>query len=385
MPDEPLTDERLAAEVAPSTRYRPQLVAEGHVPTIAETGHETPAWGVHCYACSVQAEDYVWPCRESVDYEVPAELVALDDLTAARAEVARLTALITAPDGGGIPAPLLLEMLSMANHAEGLDVADYELLDHHRTETYRMVAESVWSVAREQVEELTAEVQRRGEANRELSALYADTCRKLDAANAVLKAIDEHVGLMESEIGDHQDHDYNVRDHDETLQAGHTSGRDAEHERITYDLRRLLGAVPAAPVPAPAELCAMKGCHADAVTWGVCGPHFDATETCDAAGHDPIECSCELTAADAPVTDLAAAPVVAEATQAKPRIWPCGDPRCDTMHCPRCGKHCGGQGHYTGWCANRRGPGPSHMCCPDACELTQPDAVPAAAADRPVA
>lgn len=61
-----------------------------------------------------------------------------------------------------------------------------------------------------------------------------------DAAYAALKAIDEHVTGMWTEIGDHQSHDYDVNDHDETLQAGHTAGRDAEHERITYDLRELL-------------------------------------------------------------------------------------------------------------------------------------------------
>lgn len=119
--DEPLT-------AALRAYYRPQLVADGHVPTIAETGHETPTWGVRCYACSRQAEVYVWPCREGVGYEVPAEVVSLDDLTAARAEVARLTALITAPDGTDIPEPLLLELLAMANHAEGLDVPDDALL-----------------------------------------------------------------------------------------------------------------------------------------------------------------------------------------------------------------------------------------------------------------
>jgi hypothetical protein len=66
-----------------STKYRPQLVADGHVPTIAEM-HDR-RWGVQCHACSQQAEDYVWPCREGVTYEVPAELVAASELETARA------------------------------------------------------------------------------------------------------------------------------------------------------------------------------------------------------------------------------------------------------------------------------------------------------------
>lgn len=59
-----------------TTKYRPQLVADGHIPTIAEMGSDTPTWGVMCHRCSQIAEDYVWPCREGVDYDVPAELVA---------------------------------------------------------------------------------------------------------------------------------------------------------------------------------------------------------------------------------------------------------------------------------------------------------------------
>lgn len=78
--------------------------------------------------------------------------------------------------------------------------------------------------------------QEQGPAAHEIQRLRTD----LAAAYAVLKAIDEHVTGMESEIGDHQDHAYDVNDHDETRQAGHTAGRDAEHERITYDLRALL-------------------------------------------------------------------------------------------------------------------------------------------------
>lgn len=141
---------------------------------------------------------------------------------------------------------------------------------------------------------------------------------------------------------------------------------------------------------------------------------MNAPAACDATGHDPIECSCELTAADAypngrpPCSTCEGTGWIRQEPQigvpgsgcthgcpdcpagrerlargelrdegdSEPRAWPCGDPRCDSMHCSRCGGHSGGQGHYTGRCANRRGPGPSHMCCPGACELTQPDAVP---------
>jgi hypothetical protein len=72
-----------------TTKYRPQLVADGHIPTIAEMGHDTPTWGVMCHRCSQLAEDYVWPCREGVTYEVPAEVVAATALAAAREETAQ--------------------------------------------------------------------------------------------------------------------------------------------------------------------------------------------------------------------------------------------------------------------------------------------------------
>lgn len=63
-------------DLDPAAFLRPVLVEAGHIPTIAEMGYDTPTWGVHCWLCSRIAEDYVWPCREGVDYDVPAELVA---------------------------------------------------------------------------------------------------------------------------------------------------------------------------------------------------------------------------------------------------------------------------------------------------------------------
>lgn len=57
---------------------RPYLVDAGHIPTIAEQ-HDN-RWGVYCVACSKAAEDYVWPCREGVDWDVPAVLVAAAEL-----------------------------------------------------------------------------------------------------------------------------------------------------------------------------------------------------------------------------------------------------------------------------------------------------------------
>jgi hypothetical protein len=65
--------------------YR-QLPDNGHIPTIAEQ-HDN-RWGVYCVACSQTAEDYVWPCREGVTWDVPALLVAADALAAAREELA---------------------------------------------------------------------------------------------------------------------------------------------------------------------------------------------------------------------------------------------------------------------------------------------------------
>jgi hypothetical protein len=74
------------------------------------------------------------------------------------AEVTRLAMLIAAPDGSGIPEPLLIELLAMANHADNLGVADEALLDHHLMQSYRTAIESAWSAARESVDRLKAEL-----------------------------------------------------------------------------------------------------------------------------------------------------------------------------------------------------------------------------------
>lgn len=59
---------------------RPYLVDAGHIPTIAEMGDGT--FGVQCWLCSRIAEDYVWPCREGVDWKMPAVLVAAPEVPA---------------------------------------------------------------------------------------------------------------------------------------------------------------------------------------------------------------------------------------------------------------------------------------------------------------
>lgn len=125
----------------------------------------------------------------------------LAELSSTRAQLAevttdrdRLAALITVPDGSDIPEPLLAELLALANHAEGLDVADYELLDHHRTETYRTVIESAWSVARESIDDLTAD---RDRLARELATMTVTAEERQDKIEHLLRAVKHEC----SEIG----------------------------------------------------------------------------------------------------------------------------------------------------------------------------------------
>jgi hypothetical protein len=104
--------------------------------------------------------------------DVPA---LLDALTAARAEVAHLTALITAPDGGRIPLPLLDELQTIAAESGC----------HHRS-AVAVVAETAYAVGSEHVDDLKAEVQRRGETNTLLAQLNTEVHRELEQARQQL-------------------------------------------------------------------------------------------------------------------------------------------------------------------------------------------------------
>lgn len=49
------------------------------------------------------------------------------------------------PEDSGIPDALLLQLLRRANRDDDLDVAESELLDHHRTQTYTAAISSAYA------------------------------------------------------------------------------------------------------------------------------------------------------------------------------------------------------------------------------------------------
>lgn len=82
--------------------------------------------------------------EEAVDAAVVAGVLPLAFSSAYRAGLAAAHAAV-APRA--IPQEFLRALLTQANGEDGLDVADDDLLEHHRTEVYRRVIESAWIAA----------------------------------------------------------------------------------------------------------------------------------------------------------------------------------------------------------------------------------------------
>lgn len=310
------------------------------------------------------------------------------------AEVDRLRTLITAPDGGRIPTPLLDELHTIAAES-GCE---------HR-DTVAVVAETAYAVGSEQAGDLRAEladakklavsgaiafarlaeseaeVLKRGKANRALSGLYAEACRKLDAVRAFSAGMREYCSPYGVSL-------HYANQLDEVLNAAPVV---AEVPCSTCDGTGWIKQEGQIGVPGSGCTHGCPDCTVgrERLAAGeLRDPDDDSDpDICATCGH--AECDGEHPEGDAPV--------VAEATQADDE-WPdldedyeppCGDPECRQMHCGRCKEHSGSMGHYASVChrlGGLNGPTvPHHQCCPGNCENAAPDAVPAAAADRPVA